>query len=266
MKHLIIEEALPIAELSKLGLYDGAKHLLNETDLTALLSGRRTGLINLQNLVSEAFVIDSLDAKLSINLDEDSVHDIRLHPIYKEPKLSPDLLDHEAKALIAGEFRNIAKPINFPDGTNKIVVFEYDSETREFISYDPAGVEVPFKVNGEKLDAKKKEEFALGRIVQLSDGTMIQHRACEPRGILSSRTALILTIIKDGDATSFLVRDISPIMDESIHQTPFSPGFEIAFLEMKKADGLASDELLQQRELEEFKSEYSRGYAHGISR
>jgi len=266
MKNIIIGEALPVAELSRLGLYDGARYLLDDTDIAALLSGRRTSLVNLQNLVSEAFVIDSLDAKLSLNLDEDSLHEIKLHPIYKEPKLSPDLLDVEADALIAGEVKNLAKPINFSDGTNRTIVFEYDSETREFISYDPKGVEIPFQINGEKLDAKKSKDFALGRIVQLIDGTMIQHRASEPKGIVASRTALILTFLKDGKTASFLLKDLVPIMDSSIHQTPFSAGFESAFLEMKKNDGAISDEILQQRELDEFKSEYSRGYSHGISR
>lgn len=266
MKNILIEEALPIAALSSLGLYDGARYLLDETDLSALLSGRRTSLVNLQNLVSESFTIDSLDAKLSLNTDEDSLHEIRLHPIYKEPKRSPDLSDIEADELISGEVKTIAKPINFPDGSARTIIFEYDRETREFVSYDPIAVEIPIQVNGEQLDENKKKDFAMGRIVQLTDGTMIQHRASEPRGIVASRTALILTVLKDGATTSFLIKNLAPIMDVSIHKDPFSAGFESAFLEMKKIDGSISDELLQQRELEEFKSEYTRGYGRSVSR
>jgi len=266
MKNIIIEEALPIAELSRLGLYDGARHLLDETDLSALLSGRRTSLVKLENLVSESFTIDSLDAKLSLNTDTDSLQQIKLHPIYKEPKRSVDLSDIETNELISGEVKNIAKSIDFPDGGSKTIVFEYDSETREFISYDPAAVEIPFEINGEQLDTNKRADFALGKIVQLADGTMVQHRASEPQGILASRTALILTVLKDAAATMFLIKNISPIMDVSIHQTPFSPAFETAFLEMKKSDGSLSDEKLQQMELINFKSEYTRGYGHGVSR
>jgi len=266
MKNIIIEEALPIAELSRLGLYDGARHSLNETDISALLSGRRTSLVNLQYLATEDFVIESLDAKLSLNPDPDSLHEIRLHPIYKEPKRLPNLSDIETNDLISGEVKNVTKPISFPDGSNRTIVFEYDSETREFVSYDPTGVEVPFQVNGEQFDAKKREDFALGRIVQLIDGTMIQHRASEPKGIVASRTALIVKVFKDGIAKSFLMKDLAPIMDVSIHQTPFSASFESAFMEMMKINGGVSDELLQQREFEEFKSEYIRGDGHGISR
>lgn len=266
MKNIIVKEALPIAAFSRLGLYDGARYLLNETDLSALLSGRRTSLVNLHNLVSESFTIESLDAKLSLDTGADSLHEIRLHPIYKEPKRSPDLSDIETDELISGEVKNIAKPINFPDGSTRTIVFEYDSETREFISYDPVRVEIPIQVNGEQLDEKKKKDFAMGRILQLTDGTMIQHRASEAQGILASRTALILTVLKDGDTTSFLMKNLAPIMDVSIHKDPFSAGFESAFLEMKKNDGSISDELLQQRELEEFKSEYTRGYGHSVSR
>jgi len=266
MKHLMINEALPIAELSRLGLYDGNKHLLSDADLSALLSGRRTSMVNLRDLVSEAFVIDSLDAKLSLHTDEDNFQEIKLHPIYKEPKRSPELLDDEANELISGDVKNVAKSVSFPDGSSRVIVFEYDSETREFVSYHPGGVEVPHQINGEQLDSKNRADFAMGRIVQLSDGTMIQHSATEPKGILASRKALILTVMKDGAARSFLVEDLSPIMDVSIHHTPFSPGFESAFLEMNKSDGSISDEKLQQRELEDFKNEYTRGYGHTISR
>jgi len=266
MENILIEEALPIAAFSRLGLYDGTRYLLDETDLSALLSGRRTSLVNLQNLVSESFTIESLDAKLSLNTDAGSLHEIRLHPIYKEPKRSPDLSDIETDELISGEVKNIAKRIDFPDGSTRTIVFEYDSEIREFISYDPVRVEIPIQVNGEQLDEKKKKDFALGRIVQLTDGTMIQHRATEPQGILASRTALVLTVLKDGTTTSFLMKNLAQIMDVSIRKTPLSAGFESAFLEMKKTDGSISDGILQQREFEEFKSEYTRGYGHSVSR
>lgn len=264
MKHLMINEVLPIAALSGLGLYDGNKHLLSDVDLSALLSGRRTSMVNIRGLVSEGFVIDSLEAKLSLHQGEDNFQEIKLHPIYKEPQLMPDLSQEESLVMISGEKSNVAKTIKFPDGIEKTIVFEYDPETKEFISYDSAKVSAPWKINGEILDAEKQKEFKLGNIVELSEGTIIQYKVSQPKGIIANRPSLIGSYF--GENIGFLIENISPIKDSGIQYSPFTTGFEKAFIEMQKARNLSVDEELLQKGLDELKSEYSRGYSQGISR
>ncbi|WP_431294520.1 DUF4099 domain-containing protein [Pedobacter sp. P26] len=264
MKHLMINEALPIAELSRLGLYDGNKHLLSDADLSALLSGRRTSMVNLRDLVSEAFVIDSLDAKLSLHTDEDNFQEIKLHPIYKEPQLMPDLSEEESRLMISGEQPNMAKTIRFSDGTDRTIVFEYDGETKEFISYDASKLSVPIKINGETLNAEKQKEFALGSIVELTEGTIIQYRASQPKGIIANRAALIVSYL--GEDAGFLIENISSIKDADIQLSPFTIGFENAFAGMQKNGSIDVNAGFLQKDLAELKSEYSRGYSHGISR
>ena len=47
------ENDLPFRELETIGLAAGGQLLLNVNDLKALLSGRRTGLMHLENLEAE---------------------------------------------------------------------------------------------------------------------------------------------------------------------------------------------------------------------
>ena len=266
MKHLIINEALPIAELSRLGLYNGHRHILNDDDLSALLSGRRTSMIKLENLVSDGFTIENLDAKLSLSKDEDSLHEIRIHPIYKEPRLTIDLSVEEAKLLVDGGLGNIAKSIKFPDGKERIIVFAYDRETKEFISYDPAELIVPFKINGEILSKKLQRDFAFGNTVELSDGTIVRYSVNEPKGIIANRSALIISNKDHGIPSGLLVEKIPSLSEAGIQLSPFTPGFERAFIDLEKAGEQNADDHLFQKALEELKIEYGKGYSHGLSR
>lgn len=263
MKHLMINEALPIAELHRLGLYDGHKHLLTDQDLSALLSGRRTSMVKLQNLLGEAFVIESLDAKLSLHTDEDNFQEIKLHPIYKEPQLVPELFPEETGLLISGERYNIEKSLRSPEGKEQTVIFEYDNETKEFISYDPSKLKAPFKINGEILNEKLQKDFAFGSIVELSEGTNVRYSVKEPKGIIANRSALIISSMEHG---SLLIERISPLPESGLQLSPFTPGFASAFIDMEKAGEQNADDRLFQKALEGLKIEYGKGYSHGLSR
>ena len=57
------KQDLPMKELETIGLAEKGQLLLNVNDLKALLSGRRTGLLNLKNLEAENIMRKALDAK-----------------------------------------------------------------------------------------------------------------------------------------------------------------------------------------------------------
>lgn len=265
MKHLMINEALPIAELSRLGLYDGHKHLLTDEDLSALLSGRRTSMVKLSNLMGEAFVIKSLDAKLSLHTGKDNFQEIKLHPIYKEPQPVPELSQQETGLLMSGERYNITKTMSSPGGKERTIVFEYDNETKEFLCYDPAELRVPLKINGEILGEKQQRDFAYGSIVDLPDGTKVRYSVNQPKGIIANRSALVISSEDHGMPSGLLVKGISPLSEAGIQFSPFTPGFEKAFIELEKAGEKSADDKLDQKALEELKIEYNKGYDNEIS-
>ena len=255
-----------MAELSRLGLYEGGKHLLSPEDITALLAGRRTSLVNLKNLIGEAFTIESLDVKLSLHHSERWGDEIMLHPIYKEITLAKGMTEEELWPILTGEQINLVKVVHNPEtGVDKTLVFEYDGETKEFISYDPLKVSVPFKVNGEKLDEKRHRDFAQGKIFELSDGTKFQYMSSLPKGIVSSRSALIIAMSDNGESPSFLLENLAPLKISSAQQQPFSPAFESAFLEMRKSEGVQSEDSLQ-IELDDLKNDYHSPLGLGSSR
>ncbi|QPH38680.1 DUF4099 domain-containing protein [Pedobacter endophyticus] len=256
MEKMIIMEALPVAELSRLGLYEDGKHLLSSEDITALIAGRRTSLVNLKNLIGEAFTIESLDVKLSLHQSARWGDEIMLHPIYKEITLAKGMNEEELWPILTGEQTNVVKVFHDAEtGADHTLVFEYDGETKEFISYDPLKVMVPFQVNGEKLDEQQRQDFAQGKIVELNDGTKFQYMASLPKGLVSSRSALILAMSDDGKSPSFLIDDLMPLKISSAQEQPFSPAFESAFLEMRKSEAVGSEDSLQ-IELNDLKNSY----------
>ncbi len=213
METIFFEKELPINDLEKLGLYRDGRLILEPEDLDALLSGRRTDLITLNELQSDGFRIERLDAKLSLDRTPEGKIKIQLHPIYKEAQRHPLLIDVEADQLELGTLSNVQKIYHTPEGKKKSWVIEYDPETKEFISYDPDKVKVPEKVNGEILSDIQKELYRNGGLVQLSDGTLLQHRASERKGILSDRAALVLSVLLDGGLSYLVIRGLRNILN-----------------------------------------------------
>jgi hypothetical protein len=240
--------------------------LLNDDNIVALLSGRRTSIVQLKDLAGESFNILKMDAKLSLDTLPDGSNSIKIHPIYKDPLIIADMKLSEGLKLIGGEVPNLLKTIADPGGDEKKVVFEYDPETREFLSYDPAQVTLPHKINGEALTSSQQQLLREGSLVKLSDGTKLQHLIREPKGLISSSPALIISIAGPQGSSTFLLEGINGFPDEEKQQSPFTPAFEKAFLEMPDILGVQSDKTALSGELELLKSQYSRGYGHGISR
>lgn len=207
------ENHLPLEDLEKIGLFKNGKILLEKEDMDALLSGRRTELVTLHNLKADGFAIEQLDAKLSLEPDLDHKVILRIHPIYNEPQLHPLLLAHEAEHLQMGKISTLQKTYQ-DGGLQKALQFEYDPETREFISYDPAKVNAPLKVNGETLTNKQKQDFRNGALVTLADGTKLQYRAADRKGVLSDRPVLILSVLLDGGISYLLIRGIRNLFNK----------------------------------------------------
>jgi len=92
-------EELPMEELQKLGLADWNKIHIDDDDLAALLNGRRTDMLRLENLEQQGLHIPALDAKLSLRRNESGGVEILAHPIYKFAEGPEYLTDTEIESL-----------------------------------------------------------------------------------------------------------------------------------------------------------------------
>lgn len=226
MDTLFLEKELPVQDLQKIGLYKDGKPLLSNDDLRALLSGRRTELVSLANLQAEGFVIQKLDAKLSLDRSPDGIISLKIHPIYKQAT-AHELLNEEESALLQnGKTDRIRKEHEHPDGKKETYIIEYDSDTREFVSYQPDQVLTPEQVNDEWLNEKQKEDFKNGHIVSLSDGTQLQYRASQSKGLLSNRVGLVLSIMLDGGLSYLLITGIGNLIgNKNPQQEAYTEGY-----------------------------------------
>lgn len=229
------ENDLPIGELRKIGLIRNGRPDLSEEDLGALLTGHRTDLITLRDLNSDGIHIKKMDAKLSLERTPDGHITLQLHPIYRDIKKHPLLLDAEAEQLEQGSLTHVLKTYQAGDGKKKSWVIEYDPETREFISTDPAKVKVPAKINGEKLSDLQKEQYRNGDVVQLSEGTRLQRRASSRSGVTSNRDALMYSLILDGGISYLLLRGLRNLFgNKSGQKDAYTEGYQRAMQDMQQ--------------------------------
>src|ERR1700744_5432763 len=112
-------------------------------DVTALLSGRRTDMLRLENLEMDGVSIKQLDAKLSLKQDKDGTIGLMLHPIYREPEVPSFLTDTQAEMLEKGDVLNLQKQIFDDEGNAREVLIEFDKDTNEFIITDTERIQAP---------------------------------------------------------------------------------------------------------------------------
>lgn len=230
------ESDLPIRELETIGLASRGQLLLNAEDLKALLSGRRTALLHLENLETENIKIKAIDAKISLRKNEYGKTEMLIHPIYRKPA-TPDFLDdNEARQLEKGEVANLLRVVKDDKGNKKEVLVEYDAETREFIVSDTEKIMAPDMVNSEYLTAAQKEKYRRGKQVELADKTVFNYSGTDTQGIRSNRLALVASILVDGGLSYMVYKGLNALFGEK--QKPeeagtLSPGYYSAMQDME---------------------------------
>ncbi|RVT99711.1 DUF4099 domain-containing protein [Mucilaginibacter limnophilus] len=210
------QHELPLADIARLGLSNNKGINLQETDLQALLAGRRTGIIRLENLQAEGVHIPALDAKLSVQPASDGSLELRIHPIYKEAPYPEYLTDVEAEKLQRGDTVNISKTI-FRDNSPLDILVEFDRETNEFIITDTDKIIIPETVNNQPLTYEQKEHYRKGKEVQLNDETTIQFTGTDRQGVRSNKLALVASIIVDGGVSFMLYKGLEALFNKPGH-------------------------------------------------
>ncbi|WP_166333021.1 DUF4099 domain-containing protein [Sphingobacterium chungjuense] len=234
---------MPINEFGKLGLHKNGGFNISPENMEALLAGRRTGMLSMADLNIDGFAIRRLDAKLSLTRGENGTVQLNIHPIYREPQSHPLLSDDEGKALIAGEKHAVNKEQEIDFNKQKKVIIEYDELTREFVSYDPEEMQVPIRINGEELSEKQKEAFRGDEVVELADGTKIQHSATDNKGIRSDSKRLILSVLLDGGISYMVFRGVNNLRGRLEPQNEgYSRGYNEALANMMLIDKLQREQ------------------------
>lgn len=244
MEYPINEKRLPIDQLEKLGLYEQGTLYLERSNVDALLSGRRTDMINMANLQLEGLSIRQLDAKLSLRENSDGTLSLNLHPVYRQVAEHPLLSRQEMDSLIKGERSAISKDSQITEKRHKELIIEYDEQTREFVAFAPRQVQAPSTVNGQRLSKEQLEDFRRGNVVELDDGTRLQHTATDSRGVRSSSSRLIMTLENAGTVSTAVFRDLSNIKGSMQQQSQgFSKGYNSALTQMLAAERPGAGEL-----------------------
>lgn len=220
IKQVFTKQDLPMEDLRQLGLVKNGKLSLDEDDLTALLSGKRTDMLRLENLEMDGVSIKELDAKLSLNLNKDGSIGVLLHPIYREPEVPQFLGDTQAEMLEKGEVPNLPLTITGDDGKPKDVLVSFDRDTNEFIVTDTERIQAPDEVNSIPLSEDQKKKYKKGEEVETADGTTIQYSATDKQGIRSNRLALIASIIVDGGVSYLLYKGLHALFGKEQDKAP----------------------------------------------
>jgi hypothetical protein len=220
LKQQFTRQELPMNELQKLGLASGADLHIDEDDLTALLSGRRTDMLRLENLDQQDLHIPALDAKLSLRHNADGGVELLAHPIYKYAEAPRYLTTSEAELLEKGEAVNLLKTITDGEGDRREVLFEFDKDTNEFIVVDTDQVNAPEEINGVPLTPEQKERYRKGKEVATDDGTTIQYAAKDKQGIRADRLALIASVLIDGGVSYVLFRGLNALFNRTQQKEP----------------------------------------------
>lgn len=234
---------LPLSQFEDLGLYHDKQLLLGPGEIQALLNGRRTDLISLRALKGEGFEIERLDARLSLQREDSGEISLMIHPIYKAAREHPLLTAGEMDDLINGRKDFVGRRIEKEEGRWAMYNIEYDPVTRDFVGYDVSRVQTPERINGMLLGEEEKSAFKRGELVELTDGTRVQHRASDPKGIRSDRKALVLSVLLDGGISYLLIRGIQSLRDGAIQVNHRSPAFNQALEEMEGAKNIEKQAL-----------------------
>lgn len=158
---------LPLSDFELLGL--SKKDFLSLPGQTkgSLLNGGRTSFIRFNNIRSKEGRKYYLDARLSLERNNDGEVKLKMHPRQSELKNKFGLNSIEQDYLSKNPDGFVDKTISSM-GDKKLSVY-YDSLTNEYIAIDRNKINPPHSINGTALTEEQKIEFKNGKAIETSN-------------------------------------------------------------------------------------------------
>jgi hypothetical protein len=262
IKQVFNQQELPMEALEKIHLAKDGELLLDKDDLNALLAGRRTDMLRMEDLELDGVLIKELDAKLSLQLQPDGSLKLLFHPIRLEPEVPSFLTSTQAEMLEKGDVINLQKMIFDDEGHAKEVLIEFDKDTNEFIITDTEKIQAPDAVNGIPLTEEQKEKYRKGKEVKVEDdGTTFQYSGTEKQGMRSDKLALIASILIDGGVSYILYKALHALLgdkEKKDEKRGVGKNYHAAFQDMQKQEAQSFARRVQDDHDEEYSQTVSR--------
>lgn len=153
------ESDIPYKELELIGLSKMKVLSLDKSDITALLSGKRTSILDLCFHTNEGEEV-KLKGKISLYWNDSNKASVNVHPVRQNIHNDINLKPKEISQLESGEL--ITKTIN-----NKKYLVQLDQETKELLKTKVASISIPSSIRGIELNKQQKEALKSGKEITL---------------------------------------------------------------------------------------------------
>jgi hypothetical protein len=132
----------------------------------ALLSGNRTSLMRFYFKDSKGKKVQ-LDAKLSLQRNEEGTPVLFYHPVRKEPKNNFNLSDKDFNALKNDASYFIEQTVAGKEGKKINTLVTLDKTTNELVAINQDSLQPPVSVNGTKLTEEQQLDFLKGKTINI---------------------------------------------------------------------------------------------------
>ena len=172
------ENNIPYKELELIGISKKQIWSLDKADITALLSGKRTSLLDLAFHDNKGEEIN-MKGKISLYWKDNNNAGVKIHPVRLEIMNDINLKPKELERLQDNEI--ITKTIN-----NEKYLVQLDPETNELLKTKIKSISIPSYIKGVELNKQQKEALKSGKELILNvdkEKIAIRLDLNNPRGI-----------------------------------------------------------------------------------
>jgi hypothetical protein len=155
---------LPQEQFEVLGIKKEDLRALPHTTYQALLSGNRTSLMRFYFHDYEGEKV-RLDAKLSLQRNENGKPVLMYHPVRNELKNNFNLSEKDFKALKNDEAYFVEQTTTDKAGKKLNLLVSVDKTTNELVAIDKDALQPPISVNGVTLSKEQQADFLKGKTI-----------------------------------------------------------------------------------------------------
>jgi hypothetical protein len=182
---------LPQEQFEVLGIKKEDLRALPPQTFQALLSGNRTSLMRFYFHDYKGEKVQ-LDAKLSLQRNENGKALLLYHPVRKELKNNFNLSEKDFKALKNDEAYFVEQTTTDKTGKKMNMLVSVDKTTNELVAIDKDALQPPVSVNGVRLSKEQQLDFLKGKTIN-ANGAKFKLNPNNEVGVDARRTKNVTT-------------------------------------------------------------------------